>query len=50
MKADMTASRDSVELLLYLIYYGLSQGLRLEDGTYSSTLEPKYKSYHSDNQ
>lgn len=38
MKADMTASRDSVELLLYLIYYGLSQGLRLEDGTYSSTL------------
>lgn len=38
MKADMTASRVSVELLLYLIYYGLSQGLRLEDGTYSSTL------------
>ena len=50
MKADMTASRVSVELLLYLIYYGLSQGLRLEDGTYSSTFEPKYKSYHSDNQ
>ena len=38
MKADMTASRVSVELLLYLIYYGLSQGLRLEDGTCSSTL------------
>ena len=24
MKADMTASRDSVELLLYLIFFGLS--------------------------
>ena len=35
---DMAASRNSVELVFHLFYYGLSQGLRLEDGTFSSTL------------
>lgn len=35
---DMTASRVSVELIIHLFPFGLSQGLRLEDGTYSSTL------------
>lgn len=34
----MAASRVSVELTFHLFYYGLSQGLRLEDGIYSSTL------------
>ena len=34
----MTASRVGVELIHSSYLFGLSQGLRLEDGTYSSTL------------
>jgi len=38
MKIDIAASRVSVELTSHLIFFGLSQGLQFEDGTYSSTL------------
>ena len=35
----MTASRFSVELIITSFLFGLSQGLQLEDGTHSSTLQ-----------